>query len=248
MKKFNSLLFFFLVVFPTLISAQKFSIGLSAGVSIYQGDLSERFSLAGMAAYKPTIGAFANYQFGDRFSVRASFFKGKISGDERIYTNKLWRKQRGFSFTSPIMETAALAEWAFLKRRIGKHARSTGQSVAIYLVAGLGYTNTQPKVDFNEPNPLFEDVNLDKLAQYSRNHLVVPMGMGIKWQISHHKSLRFEAANRTTFTDYLDGISKTAQPKYRDWYLVPMVLFSQGLTWGNKKGRSHASVSCPKFK
>ena len=248
MKKINSLLFLLIVVFPTIISAQKLSFGLFAGISIYHGDVSERFSVAGMAAYRPSVGVFADYQLGDNFSLRASFLKGQISGDERIYNNKPWRKQRGFSFTSPITETAALLEWAFLRRKVGKYARATGQSVSLYFIAGVGYAHTQPNVDFNEPNPFFEDVNIDKLAQYSRNHLVVPMGLGLKWQISHHKSLRVEAANRTTFTDYLDGISKTAQPKYRDWYLVPMVLFSQGLTWGNKRGGSHASISCPKFK
>jgi opacity protein-like surface antigen len=253
MRKLNNLLLAILVSSPVLLSAQKFSIGLLAGVATYQGDITEKYSTQGIAENKPTLGGFIKYHFNEKLSIRANYLQGVISGDERIYHNTPWRVERGFSFKSPITEIATMIEWDALNWQFGNNGYAQGQKLSLYLMGGLGFVKTKPVVDFNEPNPMFEDVNIDKLAQYNRNHLVIPMGMGVKWKITSNQTLSLELANRATFTDYLDGISKTAQPKYGDWYLIGMVSFSQALTWesGSRYGKRrgyNASVSCPKFK
>jgi OmpA-OmpF porin, OOP family len=251
MRKINSLLFVLLTALPPLVFSQKLSLGVFSGASSYLGDVTEQFYFRGLVKNKPSVGGFLKYDFNDKFSIRANYLQGEISGDEREYHKIPWRVERGFNFKSPIKESSLIAEWTFLKKRFGNYSRSKSQAISLYLMAGLGYVKTNPVVDFNEPNSMFEDVNSDKLAQYNRNHVVIPLGMGVKWQISKHKTLGLEVANRTTFTDYLDGISKLAQPKNGDWYFVSTVSISQDLTWGSNshKGRgAHASVSCPKFR
>lgn len=253
MLKINSLTLFLLVLSTITISAQKWRVGISTGVALYQGDLTEQIAIHSIKNNKPTVGGFVHYQINEKFSLRANYLQGEISANEGVYHKIPWRVQRGFSFKSPITEVSTVVEWDFLKWKIGKKNHSKKQFLSLCVVGGLGYVKTKPQVDFNEPNPMFEDVNIDKLAQYNRNHLVVPMGIGVKWHISPNKTLSLEGANRTTFTDYLDGVSKTAQPKYGDWYLIGTLSFSQQLTWGgknnygNKRG-FNASVSCPKFK
>jgi OmpA-OmpF porin, OOP family len=250
MRKTNSILFVLLTALPSLLFSQKLSLGVFSGSSFYLGDVTERFYFQGIIKNKPSVGGFLKYDFNNRFSIRANYLQGEISGDERIYHKIPWRVERGFSFKSPIKESSVIAEWSFLKKEFGNYSRSGSQAISLYLVVGLGYLKTNPVVDFNEPNSMFEDVNSDKFAQYNRNHFVVPMGLGVKWQISKDKTIGLEVANRTTFTDYLDGISKLAQPKFGDWYLAATVSFSQDLTWGSNflRGRGmNASVSCPKF-
>jgi opacity protein-like surface antigen len=253
MRKLNYLLLAILGFSPLLLSAQKFSIGLLAGVATYQGDVTEKYSTQGISENKPTFGGFVKYHFKDNLSVRANYLQGVISGDENIYRNTPWRIQRGFSFKSPITEIATMVEWDALNWHFGNNGYAQGQKLSLYVMGGVGFVKTNPVVDFNEPNPMYEDVNIDKLAQYSRNHIVIPMGVGIKWRITPNQTLSLEAANRLTFTDYLDGISKTAQPKYGDWYLIGMISFSQTLSWEggssfSRKRGYNASVSCPKFK
>jgi OmpA-OmpF porin, OOP family len=251
MMKFNSQLFFLFLILPILTSAQKLSFGISTGFALYQGDVTERFPVQNLLDNKPTIGGFVKFQVNEKLSLRASYLKGEISGDEKIYHKIPWREVRGFSFKSPISEWAAMAEWDILTKHFTHNSHSKGQSFSVYLTGGIGYVKTDPKVDFNEPNPMFEDVNIDKLAQYNRNHIVAPIGIGVKYKFAPNHSVSVEAANRTTFTDYLDGISKTAQPKNGDWYLIGIVSYSISL--GFERQRSYkrtrkTGVSCPKFR
>jgi OmpA-OmpF porin, OOP family len=249
MRKINSLILVLLATFPSLLFSQKLSLGVFTGASSYFGDLTKQFYFQGLIKNKPSVGGFLKYDFNDKFSVRANYLQGEISGDERTYRNIPWRVERGFSFKSPIKETSALVEWSFLNKKFGGYSRSKSQNMSLYLLAGLGYVKTNPNVDFNEPNNMFEDVTSDKLAQYNKNHIVIPFGFGIRWQMSKDKTLSYEAANRLTFTDYLDGISKLAQPKYGDWYFISTITFSQDLSWsGFCKGGLQANVSCPKFR
>ncbi len=241
----------FLCFLPLFSSAQKWSLGVSAGTALYQGDITERFRVF-TREYKMTVGGFVKYQLNDKINIKANYLRGTIIGDEGRYLHIAWRKARGFKFESPISEVSTVVEWDFLKKRFGTRYGSKGLSFSLFVLGGLGYVKTNPQVDFNEPNPFFEDVNIDKLAQYSRTHLILPMGLGVKWHITPQTMLSIELGNRTTFTDYLDGISKTAQPKYGDWYLVGLVSFSQQISFRGNNSSSHiriskASVSCPRF-
>ena len=251
MKKITQLIFLFLIVSPILSFAQNWSVGISGGTSMYQGDVTERFPL-NLKGSKLTYGGFVKFHITDNISLRANYLKGHISGSDSNYPRVPWRMKRGFNFKSPITELSTIAEWDIIKKRFGKRQGSKGQLFSLYVLGGLGYVKTNPITDFNEPNPFFEDVNIDKLAQFSRTHLVLPLGIGIKWHITSHNTLSFETANRTTFTDYLDGISKTAQPKFGDWYLVGMMSFSQNFSFSDKNNnnrhhKSNGRVSCPRF-
>ena len=42
---------------------------------------------------------------------------------------------------------------------------------------------------------------------YSLNQIVIPLGIGVKMNITHHLSLSIEYGIRKTFTDFLDDVS-----------------------------------------
>lgn len=251
MKKITQLFLLFLSLSPISSYTQNWSVGVSAGTAIYQGDVTERFP-PNIKNTKLAFGGFVKFHITDNISLRANYMQGEISGSDSNYPRVPWRMKRGFNFKSPITELSTIGEWNVLKKRFGKRQGSKGQLFSLYVLGGLGYVKTNPLTDFNEPNPFFEDVNIDKLAQFSRTHIVLPIGIGIKWHITPHNTLSFETANRTTFTDYLDGISKTAQPKFGDWYFVGMVSFSQNFSFSGKNNNnsrhiSNRRVSCPRF-
>ncbi|MFI5133906.1 MAG: hypothetical protein ACHQEB_06190 [Chitinophagales bacterium] len=47
---------------------------------------------------------------------------------------------------------------------------------------------------------------------------MIPAGAGISYSVSQKLSLSVESMYRFTFTDYLDGFSQAANPKWNDHY------------------------------
>jgi hypothetical protein len=67
----------------------------------------------------------------------------------------------------------------------------------------------------------------------------VPVGIGIRYSLSQALSITAEAAYRLTFTDYLDGFSKVADPSKNDHYYG----LSIGLVYTFLKSKA---LKCPK--
>ena len=54
---------------------------------------------------------------------------------------------------------------------------------------------------------ILKDINGEVEKYYSRNQIVIPFGIGLKMNISHHLSFSLEYGMRKTFTDYFDDVS-----------------------------------------
>ena len=52
-----------------------------------------------------------------------------------------------------------------------------------------------------------QGTSLTSQKKYSLNQIVIPFGIGVKVNFSHHTSLCMEYGIRKTFTDYLDDVS-----------------------------------------
>ena len=53
---------------------------------------------------------------------------------------------------------------------------------------------------------ILKDIN-GIVEKYSRNQIVIPFGLGLKMNITHHLSFSLEYGMRKTFTDYFDDVS-----------------------------------------
>jgi hypothetical protein len=229
-------------------SAQVLSIGLSRGIAFYQGDVSER-SLLHLKDFNAAYGGFVKFQFNNRLSIRANYITGALSGRDKNYTKLQWRINRGFQFKTPIKEVAAKVEYDVLKLDFSNKRQAIKPNFSIYLLASVGYLKTDPIVDFNEPNAIYERIEIDKFAKYNRSHTTAGLGMGVKWHITKQQTLSFEGANNSPFTDYLDGISNSAQAKFSDWYFIGLLSFSHQFSKVNLiQKKRNSSVSCPRFK
>jgi hypothetical protein len=229
------------------LQGQGLSIGISRGTSIYQGDVSEP-SLLRLKDFNAAYGGFVKFQFNNKISIRANYIKGALSGRDKNYTQIPWRINRGFQFKSPITEIAGKIEWDFLNLDYSKKRQLIKPNFSLYALGSVGYLKTNPVVDFNEPNAIYERIEIDKFAKYNRSHFTAGLGMGVKWHVTEQQTISFEAANNSAFSDYLDGISNSAQSKFSDWYFIGLISLSHHFSVKNNgMGKRNASVSCPRF-
>ncbi len=225
----------------THLSAQNGEIGLVLGATAYRGDIEVRPNTM-LPQARPFAGGFYRYHASGRLAFRGQLIFGQLFADEKRFSPPSvdnWREKRGVSFTTSIVELAILPEWRFA--HIG--------NVDLYIFAGVSGFYFKPTVDYNEPNPVIGDKNLDKTADYSNFSTALPMGGGIQWFINDRNAIGLELSGRKTFTDYLDGLSLSANAKVKDYSFFMNLTFSTFVGNGKRggSGRNGSNVGCPTF-
>jgi hypothetical protein len=189
-----------------LTGAQSLHVGGFAGISNYQGDLTDKFY--GSKMIRPALGVGLEYEFSDRFSLRSSFTYGRVAGDDKKNGKEL--KPRNLNFATNIIELGLTGEFRLLNM--------SELSWTPYLMAGIAFFNFDPYTEDAAGNKVFlkplstEGQGLtgypDK-KPYSNTQFAIPFGGGIKYQINETIGIAFETGIRKLFTDYLDDVSTT---------------------------------------
>lgn len=212
-KNFNLIILTYLVALfgnPLSATAQRFEAGMFIGASNYIGDLADPqlFYKASGLAY----GGLVRYNFSPRWTARLGFTTGILQGAD---ANTARNVSRGFTFLGDIYEMSGLVEWNFLGKPAFSRNGIFARRVDPYLFIGgaLASFNTTAKAPATtSPYPFPEKDN--------RNVTVaLPIGGGIKFHLSEEFTLGIEYGNRFTASDYVDGISKTANATSKDWYM-----------------------------
>jgi hypothetical protein len=237
------LTFGFIVLICNISKAQTTFPTYEAGVRlsglVYQGDLSP----AAIGSYKtPTlgVGVFVTRNLNRAISVRANLDYGKLSGNDAAWSKPDWRQQRNLKFKATTLELSA---------HLVYNLKSTysNYGFAPYIFGGAGVSFLNIKRDYSDFNygynewPSWVTAGLAEDIQHTPPKLamVLPVGAGFKHPLSDNLTLFGEASYRIMFTDYLDGFSKSGDPKDKDHYSN----ISVGLTWrlGNN------GISCPTY-
>ncbi len=179
-------------------------LGLFAGTSYYLGDVNttKQFNTPSYA-----VGLFYKKNYNSRYSAKIAFDYTPISVSDNT-SKYIYQKIRSHNFSITIYELTLNGEFNFLPYSLGddKHPFSP------YVTAGLGVIYAQ-----NSSKPL---------------QIILPMGVGFKFNIGKKAGLGFEWGFRKTFTDYLDNLSgvddetiSTGIKQYsyyhdHDWYSV----------------------------
>jgi hypothetical protein len=222
------------------INVPKHEIGFSAGMFVYQGDLTPEaagaFKTPGFA-----INLFYNRILSRFFSLRTNLAHGNLMGGDDNYDNPAWRKQRNFKFTARNTEISELLVWNILGNNYGDK-----KIISPYIFGGVGLSSLRINRDWSQINYDYfagEPSLIDGLAEDTVHSLpgtipVIPVGGGVRYAISNKLSIMGEASYRFTFSDYIDGFSKAANPDKHDHYTN----YSIGLiyTFGKKN-----SLDCP---
>lgn len=198
-----------------LSSYAQWEVGALIGTSGYQGDLTP--GPFDFRTIKFAGGAFVRYNTSKYFTVKGNFLYGGLAGDD-AHSRKGKDKERNLSFYSPITDMAVTGEINLRKFEPG----SRNHRFAPYIFGGLAvfkidpqaydkvtesWVRLQPLGTEGQETPRFNERKRYSLAQIS-----IPMGAGIKYNVSPNWNIGLEFGWRKTFTDYIDDVSSTYVP------------------------------------
>lgn len=193
---------------PFITHAQDWHIGGTAGISNYNGDLTEKnleFTTTG-----PMIGLLVKRDVNRWLTLRGGVTFGMVKADDQNNANAAY-KARNLSFRSPILEGHVGVELNILD--------IDDKGFTPYVFAGVGVFGFNPMAKDTVGNwvdlqPLgTEGQGLPQYPErgnlYSRVQVAIPVGVGFKYLLSDRFTLGLEVGFRPTFTDYLDDVSTT---------------------------------------
>lgn len=225
-SKISAVIIIYFCYYP--VAAQnnlaKYEVGAAISAFIYQGDLTtHRFGSVETTRFG--INFHGSKIISPSFMLRTNLAIGSLKGDDAKYNNPEFRKQRNFNFRSPVLEVAQLVVWNLF----GKNYEDKGFSP--YLFGGAGLSFLKIKRDWSNFNAAYFGDGSDVPAriaidaQHSLPKLipVIPLGGGVRYGLTQNITINAESSYRLTYTDYMDGFSKAANPDKNDHYLTTSV-------------------------
>ncbi len=189
-------------------TVQKGEFGLTIGGAHYFGDLNTR---AAFNRPKPAAGIFFRKQFGNYVSARISGHFAQL-GYSDTYSKNEYQRLRNLSFNTNIYEVAIQGDFNFFKFLPQDPARN----FTPYVTLGVGIVNFDPYAYLDGQKYFLRPLGTEGQttgyngrSPYSTTAVVIPFGVGIKYNLTEKVNISFEVAHRFTFTDYLDDVSTT---------------------------------------
>jgi hypothetical protein len=181
-------------------------------------------------------GVFVSVSYKNAVALRLEGTFGQISGNDNVLAGitdiAKERFNRNLNFRSYITDINAMLEIHPMYILVDWPAKEkTPPRTSPYLLAGIGYFSFNPQTKINnrwiDLQPLhtegqgFVETGTNN---YALQQLNIPIGAGLKYELSPLINLRGEVLYRKTFTDYIDDLST----KYADksWFRNP----ANGLT------------------
>jgi len=229
MKSFFSLLIFLSCTFFGLAQDNYLQGGLFVGLSHYSGDVNPTvtpdISQPGLA-----IGAMAHLYASPAIGIRGSLTYLRLRGSDQEYGEM---DTRNFSFRTNVIELAGVAEWEpFAPNRIytdQEGGQAIGRIISPYVLAGFSLGIAQLDPDFSGyqgGNPLVRSGILEDKAQgNSKAIFSIPIGLGVKFDLSEQLTLAGEITGRLPLSDYLDGIAAAGGNRNDGFFTSGLILY-----------------------
>ena len=209
-----TMLIFFISIFA---AAQKksseYEVGAAIGAFIYQGDLTPQ-RLGSFKTLRLGIILHGSRKINATMAVRLNLSVATLRGDDSKYKLPAYRQQRNFNFSTPIIELSPQLVWS------PWGWEEVGPKISPYLSGGVGLSYLLIRPDWSNFNSshftLEENLPLRIAEDFSQGTPrllpVIPVGVGIGYAITPMIVMNAELSYKTTFTDYLNGFSKAANP------------------------------------
>jgi hypothetical protein len=179
------------------------------------------------------ISVYPNNWMGLRLAGQLTYVAGKDNLIDTKGVNELWRKQRNLDFKSSVWEVYGAVE-LFPTMMFNKY-NDYDPRLKPYGFVGLGVFHFDPMGSITASNGVQTWYRLQPLRtegqgmtqypnskEYQLTQINIPMGGGLKYEVSDRVNIGFELLYRKTFTDYMDDVStRYIDPKYFDQYLSP---------------------------
>ncbi len=181
-------------------------------------------------------GVFFSVAYKNAVALRLEGTFGKISANDKVLAGvattdiAFERYNRNLNFRSYITEVALLLEIHPKYIFIDWPARDNPPPrTSPYILAGVGYFSFNPQTRLGNRYVDLQPLHTEGqgFAEYGRkdyklNQINIPLGAGLKYELSPLVNLRGECIYRKTFTDYIDDLSTTyIDPALFGKYLNP---------------------------
>lgn len=216
MKKIFTI--FYLAFLSTTLPAQEnlFEVGAILGGSAIGGDLVKS-DLGSINEVNLVYGLMVRRYFHTNVAARLSVVHTKLTSQAQQFDRFGSQTLRS---ETPLTEVSIDGMYDILGHQRDWLSKSGGISPYVYLGFGLSFTN--PKLIYSFEN---DNLDSDQNAGFSKTRIVVPFGIGGRWNFSEKGTLVLEIGARPTFSDYLDGVSIAGNPNKNDWYGVGGIQF-----------------------
>jgi len=201
---FKKVCLLILTIIPCFLMAQYTEIGLMAGTSNYQGDLSPANLRTSFGRTHASFGAFGRYNMNNYFSVKLGLTYGTISGDDADNN-----RSRNLDFKSDLLDVSVTGEINIL----GYQPYALERVFTPYAFIGIGLVHFNPRTQYNDEWVELQPQGTEgqgisgNESKYNLVQVVIPFGGGLKYAINDKWNLGIELGFRKTFTDYLDDVS-----------------------------------------
>ncbi len=213
---------FIAILYCTMVKAQTYEIGLTAGGLNYVGDVgSTRY----IAPNTPAVGGVLRWNRSPRHSFRGSLLIGNLEADDKK-SDESRRQQRGYNFSGPLIEGSLGMEFDFWEFDMTRSFQLPGTP---YLYTGFNvfYHDEFGRSLADNGDPIL--VNGGRNLNFS-----IPIVLGYKKAIAQHWVLSAEIGARYALADNLDGsvpaptLGTTAfgNPNTNDWYMYSGIIIS----------------------
>lgn len=178
-------------------------VSVFAGVSDYNGDLLDkpyRFS-------RPAAGLRLGYQLSNRFTLATAFTYGKIEGADSVNTTP-GLADRNLSFQSELKEYALMLEYHLFNLETIGWTPFAFAGLAVYQYSPYTF-DKEGKKHYLQPLGTEGQGLAEYPARrfYKLTNFAVPLGGGIKYNVSERFQLAALIGLRLTNNDYLDDVS-----------------------------------------
>lgn len=208
------------------------------GLSYYQGDLNSTSFPTGdilNMSYKGGVG----YNFSTRFGTTFHYTKSNLNGSD-LFVNDEGKNARGLSFNSPLTDFGLNLK---IRNLTGKEGRRIS-----YLYSGFNYFRFNPTVTRSADS----DVNYAVESDFPKGGLNIPFGAGFGWWFTGNIGVVWDISLHTTFTDFIDGVSRNGNPNFKDAFVASHIMlyfrFSEWEGSGKKSQRRSRAWSPRKVK
>ncbi|CAN5823823.1 hypothetical protein BH11BAC4_BH11BAC4_06120 [soil metagenome] len=218
--------FFFSIVFfisydgvSQKATLPKWEAGINAGAYIYQGDLTIH-PIGSVETIRPGFGLSVTRIISSAFSARLMFNMAKIAADESIYNTPKFRQHRNLAFNASVKELGLSVHWNVF----GTNYDNVKFQPYVFAGAGVSFVNiTRDYSGFNmayfgPESSVTRGLATDVATAPPKVIAVIPVGGGIRYNISDRLVANIEGTYRLMRTDYLDGFSQAANPNMKDHY------------------------------
>ncbi len=229
-----------------IIGGQKFKVeaGLNFGPTFFLGDLGGNAGKGtrfikdiNLELTKMMKGAFVTVYPTDWLGIRVAGQLTYVSGKDYAINSsgihETWRKQRNLDFRSNMWEVYGAVE--LYPTIMFRKYEDYEPRLKPYGFVGVGLFHFDPEGSLTDVNGVTTWHKLQPLRTegqgmtqypdrkpYKLTQLNIPMGFGIKYDLSEKVTIGTELLYRHTFTDYIDDVSTNyIDPVYFSQYMSP---------------------------